>query len=157
MSKSKTPSLTCQTIEFLLWDAVSLISCYSSLFAGWCAFPFCVGVKRGVTGGLFWSWRLVKWWASSLCGWWGGVGSWCTCHGGVSVLLDVYIVASFQKIMVKSSNICWILRFGRGFWRVFEQSVRVEFIFSIYVHITFQLLYSKSFKSGSWINIPRIW
>ena len=33
----------CQTIEFLLWDAVSLISCYSSLFGGWCAFHFCGG------------------------------------------------------------------------------------------------------------------
>ena len=52
--------------------------------------------------------------ASSLCGWWGGVGSWCTCHvswRGLAVV--IYVKTSipiwrgiFQKIMVKSSNIC---------------------------------------------------
>ena len=68
-------TLRCCVIDFLLFFSLWWMMCIS----------FCVwGVKR-VTGGLFWSWRLVKWWASSLCGWWGGVGSWCTCHGGISV------------------------------------------------------------------------
>ena len=75
----------CQTIEFLLWDAVSLISCYSSLFVGWCAFHFCVGGQEGV--------------CFDLGGWWSGERRRCVV-GGVGLGHGARVMAGSRLIRV---------------------------------------------------------